>query len=120
MCGKRNEAKGNPYNAAYRTKISEVASEFKNASQDGKKGITLRLVEDLEKEEYTFVHKDKDGVWKQMPSEKVVTKVRKSLKDYEKPRAKRKAAEMSTSDVDKEEQTGKEVRNAHEEEKANT
>ena len=27
---------------------------------------------------------------------------------------------MSTSDVDKEEQTGKEVRNAHEEEKANT
>jgi hypothetical protein len=120
VCGKRNEAKGNPYNAAYRTKISEVASEFKNASQDGKKGITLRLVEDLEKEEYTFVHKDKDGVWKQMPSEKVVTKVRKSLKDYEKPRAKRKAAEMSTSDVDKEEQTGKEVRNAHEEEKANT
>jgi hypothetical protein len=31
VCGKRNEAKGNPYNAAYRTKISEVASEFKNA-----------------------------------------------------------------------------------------
>ncbi len=89
MCGKRNEAKSNPYNAAYRTKISEVASEFKNASRDGKKGITLRLVEDLEKEKYTFVHKDKDGVWKQMPREKVVTKVRKSLKDYKKPRANR-------------------------------
>jgi hypothetical protein len=120
VCGKNNKAKGNPYNAAYRTKISEVASEFKNASPDGKKGITLRLLEDLEKEEYTFVHKDKDGVWKQMPREKIVEKVRKSLIEYEKPRAKRKAAEMSTSDVDKEEQTDKEVRNEDEEEKANT
>ena len=73
------------------------------------------MVEDLEKEGYTFVDKDNDGIWKQMPHEKVVTRVRKSLKDYEKPRAKRKAVDMSTSDVDKEEQTCKEVMNVDEE-----
>jgi hypothetical protein len=93
--------------------ISQVASEFKNALLDGNRGMTLRLVEDLEKEGYTFVFKD-DSVWKETPREKVMTRVRTSLTVYRKTRAKRKAVHMSTSDVDKEETTCADARNAEE------
>jgi hypothetical protein len=61
--------------------ISQVASEFRNALPNGKRGMTLQSVEDLEKEGYTFVYKD-NSVWKQMPCKKVMTRVRKSLTDY--------------------------------------
>jgi hypothetical protein len=34
VCGKDNQAKGNPFNGKYRKKISQVPSKFKNALPD--------------------------------------------------------------------------------------
>ncbi len=113
MCGRGDEAKGNPFNAAYCKKISsQVATEFKNALLNGKRKMTLRLVKDLEKEGNSFVYNN--SVWKQMPRKKVMTRVRKSLRDHQKTGAKLKAVNMSTSYVDKEDTTCAEARNAEE------
>jgi hypothetical protein len=98
-----------PKDKASKTYLKSFLSLIK-ALLDGKRGITLGLVEDLEKEGYTFVYKD-DLVWKETPRGKVMTRVRTSLTDYRRTRAKRKAVHMSTSDVYREETTCADARN---------
>jgi hypothetical protein len=76
----------------YQKKVSEVALDFKTATQDEKQGL-IRLSCQLL------------YVWKQLSHEKVMEKVRKLLRNCDKPMVstgKRKAVDIMTqlSDVD--------------------
>jgi hypothetical protein len=80
VCGKGNDSKGDPANAANR-KNSEVALEYKKATNDEKGIITARVVEEMSAEGYTINNNE----WKQMLTKNVMKKVRKPVLDFEKP-----------------------------------
>jgi hypothetical protein len=96
ICGKENEAKGNPANAGYRTMVAKVASAYKKATRTEKREISMQLAEDLQNRGYYFVFK-KNEAWQEMEQTKVLEKVRHSLRDCERTRDKKDAGKEKKS-----------------------
>jgi len=97
ICGKENEAKGNPANAGYRTMVAKVASAYKKATRTEKREISMQLAEDLQNRGYYFVFK-KNEAWQEMEQTKVLEKVRHSLRDCERTRDKKHAGKVKRVD----------------------
>ena len=107
VLGKKDEPKRHPANSAFRNKLSEHAEDFVKGDEAEKKSITSLIVDNLQKEGFTFVTNE-DGIWKEVKLNDILTKVRKILREKRKNRnqaAKRKAVAMMSSTAADEEGT---------------
>ena len=70
-----------PANVAYRQLVSDLTSEFQNASKERKKEVSHQVVQVLQTQGYRFVEKSDEGLWAEATQTRINHKVLQYLRD---------------------------------------